>query len=75
MLIDGQIFFALLIALTAAIFVIGLGRQLYVKFTNHKNLEEKEGSKNLFFYPNFIRLLEIIFKGFVHMYEALFLRN
>jgi len=30
MLTDGQIFFALLIALTAAIFAIGLGRQLYV---------------------------------------------
>jgi photosystem I reaction center subunit XII len=29
MITDGQIFFALTIALTAAIFAIGLGRQLY----------------------------------------------
>lgn len=30
MITDGQIFIALMIALTAAILAIGLGRQLYV---------------------------------------------
>lgn len=30
MLTDGQVFMALVIALTAAIFAINLGRQLYV---------------------------------------------
>jgi len=30
MITDSQIFIALIIALTAAIFAIGLGRQLYV---------------------------------------------
>ena len=30
MITDGQIFFALMIALVAAVLAIGLGRQLYV---------------------------------------------